>query len=160
MGDLECVDVTIKKINKFQAVSIHCRMKAWAHPCVGNKQLGLSTLLKGTSLWKQWHQRWSNPRPWVLWYNALSTEPQTAQWYSPYECLAPLEQPGEIQVGSHIPVRKESKASTDKILSEGLCLNFPMPRLTWPREIVVFLGHWNDRRQVILSVTYSCFCPV
>ena len=36
------------KINKFQAVSIHCRMKALAQPCVGNKQSGLSTLLKGT----------------------------------------------------------------------------------------------------------------
>ena len=38
----------LNKTNKFQALSIHCRMKASAQPCVGNKQLGISTLLKGT----------------------------------------------------------------------------------------------------------------
>ena len=40
-------DIVIIKINKFQSVSIHCRMKASTQLCVGNKQSGLSTLLKG-----------------------------------------------------------------------------------------------------------------
>ena len=41
-------DVKDRNINKFQAVSIHCRMKASALPCVVDKQFGLSTLLKRT----------------------------------------------------------------------------------------------------------------
>ena len=41
-----------KNKNKFQAVSIHCRIKASAQPSVGNKQSGLSTLLKSTKSMK------------------------------------------------------------------------------------------------------------
>ena len=33
-------------------MSINCSMKALAQPCVGNKQSGLSTLLKGTKSMK------------------------------------------------------------------------------------------------------------
>ena len=129
-------------------MSIHWKMKALVQKGVGNKQSGLSTLLKVQSLWKQWHQQGSNLRPWAWWYNALTTEPQTTSLVIIYhECSSLFAIYDHVQSGIAVNFTEYTstyKAKLQTLHTENSYNNF----------FSSFIDH--IKRNICLSFQLAC----